>query len=193
MNIFLNSTDNIDDKLCFININNKKHNMNNIYLLYSDINISNNFINIINKSNIIKTNMFDNYNLIYSNDNINLLINNIYNNKFNSKLLEKYNLNYNNYSNINKNKLNKLINSIEKLVLTIKKHIGLYEDNITYIDIINKSIKQYFEINKKKIIDKLLLKLEVFYILSIIFNNNNNNVYMLYYNIDIVTNIKLYI
>ena len=36
MNIFLNSTDNINDKLCFININNNKNNknnMNNVFLL----------------------------------------------------------------------------------------------------------------------------------------------------------------
>ena len=41
-------------------------------------------------------------------------------------------------------------------------------------------------------LNKLLENLEIFYILSIIYNNNNN-IYLLYYNIDIMSNIKLYI
>ncbi len=194
MNIFLNSTDNINDKLCFININNNKYNknnINNVYLLHSNTNYSDNIINKINKTNIINTNIFINFN--YTNDNINKLLNNIYNKQLNFKILEKYNLNYNNYTNTNRIKLDKLRSSIEELIFTIKKHIKLYEeDDIIYIDIINKNIKQYFEKNKINIINKLLLKIEIFYILSIIFNDSNN-IYLLYYNIELVSNIKTYI
>ena len=202
MNIFLNSTDNINDKLCFININNNKHNknninntnnMNNVYLLHSNINYSDNIVNKINKTNIINTNIFIDFNINYTNDNINELLNKIYDKQLNLKILEKYNLNYNNYTNNNRTKLDKLRSSIEELIFTIKKHIKLYEETDTvYVDIINKNIKQYFEKNKINIIKKLLLKLEIFYILSIIFNNSNN-IYLLYYNNDIVSNIKTYI
>ena len=193
MNIFLNSTDNISDKLCFININNKNINNNNIYFLYSNVKCIDDIIEKINKSNIIKTNIFVDINFNYSNNNINKLINNIYDKELNIKILEKYNLNINNYTNNNKNKLINLKKLIEELVLTIKKHIKLYEnENNTHIDIINKNIKQYFEKNKKNIINKLLEKIEIFYILSIIYNNNNN-IYLLYYNTDIMSNIKLYI
>ncbi len=201
MNIFFNSTDNINDKLCFININNNKNNknnMNNVYLLHSNINYSDNIVNKINKTNIINTNIFldSNFNYTnfnYTNDNINQLLNSIYDKQLNFKILEKYNLNYNNYTNNNRTKLDKLRSSIEELIFTIKKHIKLYEENdIIYVDIINKNIKQYFEKNKINIIKKLLLKLEIFYILSIIFNNSNN-IYLLYHNNDIVSNIKTYI
>ena len=74
MNIFLNSTDNISDKLCFININNKNKNNNNIYFLYSNVKCIDNIINKINKSNIIKTNIYVESNFNYSNNNINKLI-----------------------------------------------------------------------------------------------------------------------
>ena len=196
MNIFFNSTDNINDKLCFININNNKNNknnMNNVYLLHSNINYSDNIFNKINKTNIINTNIFLDSNFNYTNDNINQLLNSIYDKQLNFKILEKYNLNYNNYTNNNRTKLDKLRSSIEELIFTIKKHIKLYEENdIIYVDIINKNIKQYFEKNKINIIKKLLLKLEIFYILSIILNNSNN-IYLLYHNNDIVSNIKTYI
>ena len=193
MNIFLNSTDNISDKLCFININNKNKNNNNIYFLYSNVKCIDNIINKINKSNIIKTNIYVDLNFSYSNNDINKLIDDIYDKELNSKILEKYNLNINNYTNNNKNKLLNLKKSIEELIITIKKHLKLYNNNnITHIDIINKNIKQYFEKNKKNIINKLLEKLEIFYILSIIYNNNND-IYLLYYNIDIMSNIKSYI
>ena len=196
MNIFLNSTDNINDKLCFININNNKNNknnMNNVFLLHSNISYSDNIFNKINKTNIINTNIFFDFNFNYTNDNINELLNNIYDKDLNLKILEKYNLNYNNYTNNNKTKLDKLLHSIEQLIFSIKKHIKLYQEcDIVYVDIINKNIKQYFEKNKVNIIKKLLLKIEIFYILSIIFNNSNN-IYLLYYNTDIVSNIKKYI
>ena len=193
MNIFLNSTDNINDKLCFININNNKNNMNNVFLLHSNINYSNNIFNKINKTNIINTNIFFDFNFNYTNNSVNQLLNNIYDKKLNSKILEKYNINYNNYTNNNKTKLDKLLYSIEELIFSIQKHIKLYEEcDIIYVDIINKNIKQYFEKNKVNIIKKLLLKIEIFYILSIIFNNSNN-IYLLYYNTDIVSNIKKYI
>lgn len=196
MNIFLNSTDNINDKLCFININNNKNNknnMNNVFLLHSNINYSDNIFNKINKTNIINTNIFFDFNFNYTNENINELLNNIYDKNLNLKILEKYNLNYNDYTNNNKTKLDKLLNSIEELIFLIKKHIKLYEEcDVVYVDIINKNIKQYFEKNKINIIKKLLFKIEIFYILSIIFNNSNN-IYLLYYNIDIVSNIKKYI
>tara|TARA_Y100000768_G_scaffold366733_1_gene329157 strand:+ start:2299 stop:2880 length:582 start_codon:yes stop_codon:yes gene_type:complete len=193
MNIFLNSTDNINDKLCFININNNKNNINNVFLLHSNINYSDNIFNKINKTNIINTNIFFDFNFNYTNDNVNQLLNNIYDKELNLKILEKYNLNYNNYTNNNKTKLDKLLHSIEELIFSIKKHIKLYEEcDIIYVDIINKNIKQYFEKNKVNIIKKLLSKIEIFYILSIIFNNSNN-IYLLYYNTDIVSNIKKYI
>ncbi len=191
MNIFLNSTDNINDKLCFININNNnKNNMNNVFLLHSNINYSDNIFNKINKKNIINTNIFFDFNFNYTNENINEILNNIYDKNLNLKILEKYNLNYSNYTNNNKTKLDKLLYSIEELIFLIKKHIKLYEEcDVVYVDIINKNIKQYFEKNKINIIKKLLLKIEIFYILSIIFNNSNN-IYLLYYNTDIVSNIK---
>ena len=196
MNIFLNSTDNINDKLCFININNNKNNknnMNNVFLLHSNINYSDNIFNKINKTNIINTNIFFDFNFNYTNENINEILNIIYDKNLNLKILEKYNLNYNNYTNNNKTKLDKLLYSIEELIFLIKKHIKLYEDcDVVYVDIINKNVKQYFEKNKVNIIKKLLSKIEIFYILSIIFNNSNN-IYLLYYNTDIVSNIKKHI
>ena len=196
MNIFLNSTDNNNDKLCFININNNKNNknnMNNVFLLHSNINYSDNIFNKINKTNIINTNIFFDFNFNYTNDNIIEILNIIYDKNLNLKILEKYNLNYNNYTNNNKTKLDKLLYSIEELIFLIKKHIKLYEDcDVVYVDIINKNVKQYFEKNKVNIIKKLLSKIEIFYILSIIFNNSNN-IYLLYYNTDIVSNIKKHI
>ena len=89
MNIFLNSTDNISDKLCFTNINNKNKNNNNIYFLYSNIKCIDNIINKINKSNIIKTNIYVESNFSYSNNDINKLIDDIYDKELNSKNIRK--------------------------------------------------------------------------------------------------------
>ena len=70
--------------------------MNNVYLLHSNINYSDNIVNKINKTNIINTNIFIDFNINYTNDNINELLNKIYDKQLNLKILEKYNLNYNN-------------------------------------------------------------------------------------------------
>lgn len=185
--------------------------LNNIYI-NQEINYTKQDINNTNKyiTQNIKTNTNKNNNIIDTkkntkkkNINSNILYKTSQNNLiesyvkqdniteyFSDKFIKIYNINYNKYNITNKNTLNKLINTNKNTILLIKNHLNL--NNINYSDIINKYIKQYFEKNRKNIIDKLLLNLETFYILSIIFNNNNSNIYILHYNNIILNYLKKY-
>ena len=121
MNIFLNLHENINNKLYLLN--NKK--TDSIYFLSSN-KINNHFYNKINKANIIYTGFY--YNNIdinnISNENINTLLNNIYTNeKFSDNFIKIYKNNYNEYTNINKQILDKLIENIKNTILLIEKHL----------------------------------------------------------------------
>ena len=149
----------------------------------------------IKKTNIFKTYLFNNINDFNINDfNINDL-NNLIN--FLSSLNEiNYNKiyleNYNKYNIDNKEKLNKLLKYIDNYIYNLKKHLIKININVLYIDIINKNIKNYIIDNIKDIINKLFINIELFYILSIIYNNNNSNIYILNYNTNFFKLIKSY-
>lgn len=171
------------------------------YILNTKI-YDNKFSSLILKNSYIGTNInyYFGYSKIIMN---NITRDNMYNllcnilNKYEDKIIwsdiiiKFYNIYFNNYTNKQILILNNLLEEVKILYFKILEDIKLLDSKKYDLDIVDKSVYEYINVNLVVIIKKLFTKINIFYILSICFNNNDS--YLLLYEKEILNILKSYI
>ena len=106
-------------------------------------------------------------------------------------IIKFYNIYFNNYTNKQILILNNLLEEVKVLYFKILEDIKLLDNKKYDLDIVDKSIYEYINVNLVVVIKKLFTKINIFYILSICFNNNES--YLLLYNKNSLDILKSYI
>ena len=162
----------------------------------------NKFSSLILKNSYIGTNInyYFGYSKIIMN---NITRDNIYNllcnilNKYEDKIIwsdiiiKFYNIYFNNYTNKQILILNNLLEEVKILYFKILEDVKLLDNKKYDLDIVDKSIYEYINVNLIGVIKKLFTKINIFYILSICFNNNDS--YLLLYDKNLLDILKSYI
>lgn len=106
-------------------------------------------------------------------------------------IIKFYNIYFNNYTNKQILILNNLLEEVKVLYFKILEDIKLLDSKKYDLDIVDKSIYEYINVNLTSVIKKLFTKINIFYILSICFNNNES--YLLLYDKNSLDILKSYI
>ena len=106
-------------------------------------------------------------------------------------IIKFYNIYFNNYTNKQILILNNLLEEVKVLYFKILEDIKLLDSKKYDLDIVDKSIYEYMNVNLTSVIKKLFTKINIFYILSICFNNNES--YLLLYDKNLLDILKSYI
>jgi len=106
-------------------------------------------------------------------------------------IIKFYNIYFNNYTNKQILILNNLLEEVKVLYFKILEDIKLLDSKKYDLDIVDKSIYEYMNVNLTSVIKKLFTKINIFYILSICFNNNES--YLLLYDKNSLDILKSYI
>jgi len=83
------------------------------------------------------------------------------------------------------------LEEVKVLYFKILEDIKLLDNKKYDLDIVDKSIYEYINVNLVVVIKKLFTKINIFYILSICFNNNES--YLLLYDKNLLDILKSYI